>query len=76
MQYRVSELRKKLRQIYNEISLIEKQMASSMTDKECIEMELTKLNQTLDDERTQYALLQSEIEQAILLKQEVLIIYS
>lgn len=71
MQYRFNQLQSKLIQISSEINAIEKQTGSIINAKLTIEEKMDKLNQDIDDERTQYILLQNEIEQALLLKQEV-----
>lgn len=71
MQYRINDLKAKLKQVRNEISTSQKQGPNLSAEKEFAEAELTKLNQIIESERTQYALLQNDIEQAILLKQKV-----
>lgn len=71
MQYRFNNLQTKLKQVTGEIKEIEKQTGNLIDAKKAIEEKLHKLNQDIDDERTQYTLLQNEIEQAVLLKQEV-----
>lgn len=51
---------------------IEKQINNTIAARMAFEAKLDKLlNQDIHDERTQYMLLQTEIEQALLLKQEV-----
>lgn len=72
VQYRYNQLQSKLVQISNEINAMEKQTGNIVSARREIEAKLDKLNQDIDDERTQYVLLQNEIEQALLLKQEVL----
>lgn len=71
MQYRFNQLQSKLIQVSAEVKEFEKQTANVMSARAAIEDKLDKLNQDIDDERTQYMLMQNEIEQAVLLKQEV-----
>lgn len=71
MQYRFNQLQAKLVQVKNELNAIEKQTGNVIAERMMVEEKLDKLNQDIDDERTQYILLQNEIEQALLLKQEV-----
>lgn len=71
LQHRVNEVKCKLKQIAMETISVEKQIADVLCEKEHIEVDLIKINETIDNERLQYILLQNEIEQAILLKQEV-----
>lgn len=71
MQYRFNQLQSKLAQVSNEIATVEKQTINVLSVRTAIEEKLDQLNQDIDDERTQYMLLQTEIEQAVLLKQEV-----
>lgn len=71
MQQRLAEARTKLKQAMAEATFVEKQIGTVLSEKEHLERELTKLNQAIEDERIQYSLLQNEIEQAVLLKQEV-----
>lgn len=71
MQYRFNQLQSKLAQVSNEIATVEKQTINVLSVRTAIEEKLDQLNQDIDDERNQYMLLQTEIEQAVLLKQEV-----
>lgn len=71
MQYRFNQLQAKLVQVKTELNAIEKQTGNVIAERLTVEAKLDKLNQDIDDERTQYILLQNEIEQALLLKQEV-----
>lgn len=71
MQYRYNQLQSKLAQVTSEINAIERQTGSVVSTRTTVEEKLDKLNQDIEDERTQYILLQNEIEQALLLKQEV-----
>lgn len=71
MQYRFNQLQSKLIQVNGEVKEIEKQTGNVVSARTAIEDKLDKLNQDIDDERTQYMLMQNEIEQAVLLKQEV-----
>lgn len=71
MQYRVNEFQAKLKQIFSETSAIEKEIANVLSTQETITNEIGKINQAIDVEREQYALLHNEIEQAILLRQSV-----
>lgn len=71
MQYRFNQLQSKLTLVSNEIIAMVKQTNNVVSVRIAIEEKLDKLNQDIDDERTQYMLLQNEIEQAVLLKQEV-----
>lgn len=73
MQYRYNQLQSKLVQVSNEIGAFEKQSNNVISARTAIEEKLEKLNQDIEDERTQYDLLQNEIEQSLLLKQEVCI---
>lgn len=72
MQYRVNELQSKLKHILSEISTIEKQTSSVLNAHVSLENELQNMNEAIDSEKAQYVLMQNEIEQAILLKQEVI----
>lgn len=71
MQYRFNQLQSKLAQVSSETKEIEKQTGNVVSARTAIEDKIDKLNQDIDDERTQYILMQNEIEQAVLLKQEV-----
>lgn len=71
MQYRVNEIQSKLKQILSESNAIAKQTNNVLTIRESVEHEVNKMNYAIDAEREQYVLLQNEIEQAILLKQNV-----
>lgn len=71
MQYRFNQLQSKLMQVNGDVKEIEKQTGNVVSARTAIEDKLDKLNQEIDDERTQYILMQNEIEQAVLLKQEV-----
>lgn len=71
MQYRFNQLQSKLAQVSAELNAIEKQTNNVLSARIAIEEKLDKLNQDIDDERTQYILLENEIEHAVLLKQEV-----
>lgn len=71
MQYRVNELQSKLKQILSEINAIEKQTNSVLAVQQSLENDLQKISLEIDSEKAQYILMQNEIEQAILLKQEV-----
>lgn len=70
-QHRVNELKNKLKQARNEIMSVERNIADVTIQKEEMHSELKKLTDTIDNERLQDSLLQSEIEQTILMKQEV-----
>lgn len=71
MQYRINEIQSKLKHILSEISTIEKQTCSILNGQASLENELRKIGEAIDSEKAQYVLMQNEIEQAILLKQEV-----
>lgn len=71
MQYRVNELQSKLKHILSEISTIEKQTISVLNAHESLENDLQTIGEAIDSEKAQLVLMQNEIEQAILLKQEV-----
>lgn len=71
MQYRVNEFHAKLKQIFSETGAIERQIANVLSTQETVTNEIGRINQAIDVEREQYALLQNEIEQAILLRQGV-----
>lgn len=71
MQYRYNQLQSKLVQVKNELSGVQKQTDGVIAARKTVEEKFDKLNQEIEDERTQYILLQNEIEQSLLLKQEV-----
>lgn len=71
MQYRVNELQSKLKHILSEISTTEKQTCNVLNVHESLENELRKIGDAIDSEKVSLVLMQNEIEQAILLKQEV-----
>lgn len=70
-QYRVNEFQSKLKQVLSETGAIEKEISAVLNGQEIMATELSSINQAMDAEREQYALLQNEIEQAILLRQGV-----
>lgn len=70
-QHRINEMKNKLKQGRSEIVSVERNIAEVTIQKEEMLSELKKLNDTIDNERLQDSLLQSEIEQTILMKQEV-----
>lgn len=74
--YRFDEIRRKIKQTLNVIAATDKQIAATLADKEQLQHQLDFLNQMIDDRRLQVTLLQNEIEQATLLKQEVCIVES
>lgn len=71
MQYRIKEFQSKLKQVFGEIRAIEKEIAHVLNNQELMTNEIGRINQAIDVERNQYALLQNEIEEAILLRQGV-----
>lgn len=71
--YRVTELKIKLKQVRNETVSVERNISEVTIQKDEMHSELRKLKDTIDNERLQDSLLQSEIEQTILMKQEVCI---
>lgn len=70
-QHRINEMKNKMKQARNEIISVERNIAEVTVQKEEMHSELKKLKDTIDNERLQDSLLQNEIEQTILLKQEV-----
>lgn len=70
-QNRAKELKAKLKQVLRETKAAEEELATVLAEKNGIETELKHINQAIEDERMQYLLLQNEIEEANLLKQEV-----
>lgn len=70
-QHRINEMKNKLKQGRSEIISVERNIAEVTIQKEEMHNELKKLKDTIDNERLQDSLLQSEIEQTILMKQEV-----
>ncbi|XP_037024464.1 coiled-coil domain-containing protein 40 [Bradysia coprophila] len=68
--YRATELKNKLKQVRNETISVERNIADVTIQKDEMLSELKKLKDTIDNERLQDSLLQSEIEQTILMKQE------
>lgn len=71
-QQRFNDVKAKLKQILTEINAAERQIVSILGEKGHLEQEINRFNETIDDERMQFTLLQNEIEQTTLLKQEVL----
>lgn len=69
VQQRINELKGKLKQTEREIKAMERQHVIVLEENEHAVKELEKLNQCVESERMQDALLRNEIEQAILLKQ-------
>lgn len=65
------ELKAKLKQTIRETRAAEEELAAVLLEKEGIESELKQINQAIEDERMQYLLMQNEIEETTLLKQEV-----
>lgn len=70
-QYRFNQLQAKLVQAKNELNTIEKQIGNLVAEHGWFEAKLDKLKQDIHDDRMKYALLQNEVEQALLMKQEV-----
>lgn len=71
MQYRLNEVKSKLKHILCDINAIEKQTNTVLNAQQTVEEQLKNINEAIDNERAQYQLMQNEIECAILLKQEV-----
>lgn len=70
-QNRAKELKAKLKQVIRETKVAEEELAAALDEKEGIEAELKQINQTIEEERMQYLLMQNEIEETTLVKQEV-----
>lgn len=69
--HRLNELKNKLRHVHAERMIIEKNLIGVRMHKdECME-ELKKITENIDEEKTQESLIQQEIENAVLMKQEV-----
>lgn len=71
-QNRGKELKAKLKQVIRDTKVAEEELAVVLGEKEGLEIELKQINQAIEDERMQYLLMQNEIEETTLLKQEVL----
>lgn len=70
-QNRAKELKAKLKQVISDTKAAEEDLAVALGKKAGIEAELKQINQAIEDERMQYLLMQNEIEETTLLKQEV-----
>lgn len=70
-QTRAKELKSKLKQVIRDTKMTEEELAKVLSARDGIEMELRQINQAIEDERMQYLLMQNEIEETTLLKQEV-----
>lgn len=71
IQHRLNDLKNKYKQVQNEISSIERNIGELNAQEDQWKSDLKALNQATENERIQDSLLQNEIEQAVLLKQEV-----
>lgn len=69
---RAKDLKAKVKQMIRETKIAEEELATVLGEKENLEMELKQINQAIEDERMQYLLMQNEIEETTLLKQEVM----
>lgn len=74
-QYKINEMKAKLKTAFSHLATVEKQIEKVNEEKEYLEVELKKINETIQDERLQLILLQDEIDQTTILKQEVNIIH-
>lgn len=70
-QYKINEIKTKLKQSATHLASIEKQIEFKNEEKQLIETELNKINDIIEDERLQFILLQDEIDQANILRQQV-----
>lgn len=71
LQYKVNELKAKLKEAVGQVSAVEKLIEVKSAEKDMVEGELNKITEAVEDERLQLILLQDEIDQATMLKQEV-----
>lgn len=72
IQYRFNQLEAKMIQAKKELSTIEKQIGNMVAEHGWLEAKLDKLKLDIYDDRMKYILLQNEIEQALMLKQQVI----
>lgn len=75
IQHRLSDMKNKYKQVQNEISSIERNIGELVAQEDQWFSDLKALNQATENERIQDSLLQNEIDQAALLKQEVRIVF-
>lgn len=75
-EHRICEMKSKLRNVQMEISKIQKCVKTTLANKEQLLSDIKAKRDALDDEKMQESMLQKEIEQSILLKQEVGIQYT
>lgn len=71
IQHKINEMKNKIKQLNSEITAAENGMVDIVGQQRCLETELETKKQELEDEHMQDKLLQEEIEQGMLLKQEV-----
>lgn len=71
VQHKINEMKNKIRQINTDIVATEKSLMDIIGQQRRLESEVETKNQELEDEHMQDKLLQEEIEQGLLLKQEV-----
>lgn len=70
MQIKVNDLKTRLKHCVADTNSIERQIEAVSADRDAVEKEIYSFSQTIDDEKIQYILLQNEIDQATLIKQE------
>lgn len=70
-EHRICEMKSKIRTVQMEIGKIQKCMKTTLANKGQLLMDIKARRENLDDEKMQESMLQKEIEQSILLKQEV-----
>lgn len=72
IQHRLNDMKNKYKQAHNEMAAIERNVAELNNQRDQWQADVQVLAQASEEERCQDAMLQNEIEQAALLKQEVL----
>lgn len=70
VQHRLNEIKNKLRQINGETVITEKSIAEITNHMDILQTELQQRKMDIEDEKLQDTLLQSEVQQGMLLKQE------
>lgn len=71
IQHKINEMKNKIKQLNCEITAAENGLVDIVGQQRCLETDLETKKQELEDEHLQDKLLQEEIEQGMLLKQEV-----
>lgn len=73
-EHRICEIKSKLRNVQAEIGKVQKNVRTALANKEQVLADIKAKRDALEEEKNQESMMQKEIEQSVLLKQEVSVI--